>query len=815
MKQQQQQEKTTGDSDSWKDRTVYRFSTEEQRPKNTCDYRQVGGPLLRYVWCTSAATISSTIGGGDDDDDDDNNNDGASPEKSDMDADADKKSILQGQTLYLGAEISSADGCMYCIPGHAERVLKINPQTDHAVLVGPAFVGKYKWLRGVEDKGVIYGLPCHADTVMKIDVPNHQISELPIQYEEFFPEDDRDAAHAERYREWKYHGGNISPVDGCIYAIPQSARYVLKVDPVTDICTLVAGPKLDNKYQFYGGVVGKQDGAIYGIPHNCPQVLRIHPNEGITLHGELTNANEEGGEGGHKWHGGAAAPNGVIVCVAANADTVLCITPVAHSSPIITFVGDETILQSGRHRSDRKYKYLGATAGPDGRVYCFPCASEHVLAVDTVNMTTHRIGPNIYDSNMERLCQNKWQNGVYIPEHNCIFGIPLAAESLLQIDFKRLDTNGDPTISTWPIPAPHSNMGKWEGAVVAHNGVAYSIPNNHKASLRIEMPGIDTNGAIYPSIDGLKLGQSPDVSSTTKFKSDRADYSHCEKLIYKSGIPTLRASAHRVKFSPKSRKCDPCPKDNDGKVTGTLWLPKDVCDKAVFSYDTNIYNFRQIIAEMLRQCDTTIVGCFRDSETPYALEDFIVCPKSTWRTVNGGQCEQAQKYLSDTVSNHGHFLNVFDDFVTKVVLPHLKSRLTKCLHGQRTSTAMTFYYQRPPTLRLQPGPAWAQVKAHNDAEYGHQFGELNYWVPLTNRQLTGVDLYCESSSAVGDYNPIPVLIGEVASFHGSSCRHFVNANSSEYTRISFDFRVGVKGFFDPEWEMKGTNDDHLRREFIL
>ena len=190
----------------------------------------------------------------------------------------------------------------------------------------------------------------------------------------------------------------------------------------------------------------------------------------------------------------------MIVCVAANADKVLCITP-SSPSPILTLIGNDTIIQSGRHRNDRKYKYLGATTGPDGRVYCFPCASEYVLAVDTVQMTVHQIGPNIYDTNMERLCQNKWQNGVFIPQHNCIWGIPLAAESVLKIDFNHLQMNGDPTISTWPIPAPHQNMGKWEGAVVAsynnsnnnnnEDGVvvaAYCIPNNHKASLRIEMP---------------------------------------------------------------------------------------------------------------------------------------------------------------------------------------------------------------------------------------------------------------------------------------------------------------------------------------
>ena len=169
----------------------------------------------------------------------------------------------------------------------------------------------------------------------------------------------------------------------------------------------------------------------------------------------------------------------------------------------------------------------------------------------------------------------------------------------------------------------------------------------------------------------------------------------------------------------------------------------------------------------------------------------------------------SQKYLFDAVAGDQKFIATFTQLVEQVVLPNLKQQLLEV--GAIENAPTTFYYQCPPTLRIQPGPAWAQVKAHNDAEYGHQHGELNFWVPLTDRTLTGVDLWCESSFGSDDYHPIPANPGEIVSFHGSSCRHYVNTNSTKYTRVSFDFRVGVQGFFDPYWEMKGTNDDHTRR----
>jgi hypothetical protein len=106
------------------------------------------------------------------------------------------------------------------------------------------------------------------------------------------------------------------------------------------------------------------------------------------------------------------------------------------------------------------------------------------------------------------------------------------------------------------------------------------------------------------------------------------------------------------------------------------------------------------------------------------LESFRVPAASTWRAVNGGRCEAAQRYLSDRVAGDGEFLEAFDRFVRHAVLPRLKDRLAQLGLAADEPGSVTFYYQRPPTLRLQPGPAWAQVKAHHDAEYGHQNGEL-------------------------------------------------------------------------------------------
>ena len=45
--------------------------------------------------------------------------------------------------------------------------------------------------------------------------------------------------------------------------------------------------------------------------------------------------------------------------------------------------------------------------------------------------------------------------------------------------------------------------------------------------------------------------------------------------------------------------------------------------------------------------------------------------------------------------------------------------------------AARFYVQRPPTLRLSLARP-RHVRPHRDGEYGHQDGEVNFWLPLTD-----------------------------------------------------------------------------------
>lgn len=357
----------------------------------------------------------------------------------------------------------------------------IDPETDKCTQIGPSFQGKFKWLRGIRaSNGIIYGLQCHASEVLRIDATGDaikdsahvKISTIEVPYDSFF--EDPEEREREKNMIWKYHGGAISPIDGCIYCIPQSATRVLRIDPRTDKCTFV-GQKLQGKYKWYGGLAGK-DGCVYGIPHNSGSVLRIVPSRNanetgvlnVTLHGDL-------GESAHQWHGAGCSSDGTIVCIPNNVSKVLLIRTReddVESEPILEIVGGQDVVGTGSHagREDRKYKYLGAVADQNSNVYCLPSGTERVLRINTKTLVVDEIGPSLYESGLERIKQNKWQNGFYSEADQCVYGIPLAAETVLKIDLK---TNGpqDPIVSTMGLPLDsNGGLAKWEGGVLVSNG---------------------------------------------------------------------------------------------------------------------------------------------------------------------------------------------------------------------------------------------------------------------------------------------------------------------------------------------------------
>lgn len=367
---------------------------------------------------------------------------------------------LVGREKYLGGELCEMNGHIYTIPGFAGRVIDMDVTVEppRLSLIGPELKGEYKWLRGIPLNNCIYGIPCHADSVLKINALTNEITEL--KWDEALP---RAAPH---HQKWKYHGAAVSDIDGCIYCIPQAAEHVLKFNPKTEEFEFI-GPQFKGVNKWYGGLL-LRDGAIYGVCQNATGILRIDPStQQCTIHGSFP-------EGHYKWHGGVHHTNGYLYCIPAHADRVLKVEP--GLEPKLTIIGDN--LRTGEHRSDGKYKFLGGAVGGDC-VYFFPSDSDYVVEVNTKTDEVREVGPNL--RNFESMRNNKWQNG-FTAVDGSIYGIPLKGSTVLRI-IPSPEEGGEPDITT--IGGPYAGLNKWEGGVTAANGDMYCVPLNHKFSLRI------------------------------------------------------------------------------------------------------------------------------------------------------------------------------------------------------------------------------------------------------------------------------------------------------------------------------------------
>lgn len=124
------------------------------------------------------------------------------------------------------------------------------------------------------------------------------------------------------------------------------------------------------------------------------------------------------------------------------------------------------------------------------------------------------------------------------------------------------------------------------------------------------------------------------------------------------------------------------------------------------------------------------------------------------------------------------------------------------------NSPVSFHCQFPPTLRVHRGPNERTGRPHNDAEYGHQQGEVNFWMPLTDYATTKTALWVETAPGAGDYHPLDIPRGAISAFHGTLCRHYAGGNPTGATRVSLDFRIGVGPYFDHM--PRGTKSEHPR-----
>jgi hypothetical protein len=139
------------------------------------------------------------------------------------------------------------DGCIYCPPLNAERVLRITPEQGGIVeLIGPEeldLCGSHKWQAAVvgSDKR-IYAIPCNAMRVLRIDTESGVVDLI-----------------GPRFKETQKFRCAVATQDGRIYAPPWNFRFSLCVDCATGTVAKL-GDKLEVREKRYRAIALGPDG---------------------------------------------------------------------------------------------------------------------------------------------------------------------------------------------------------------------------------------------------------------------------------------------------------------------------------------------------------------------------------------------------------------------------------------------------------------------------------------------------------------------------------------------------------------------------
>lgn len=133
-----------------------------------------------------------------------------------------------------------------------------------------------------------------------------------------------------------------------------------------------------------------------------------------------------------------------------------------------------------------------------------------------------------------------------------------------------------------------------------------------------------------------------------------------------------------------------------------------------------------------------------------------------------------------------HFESLYADFIKNIVRP---------LYSE------SIVYQSIPTFRIHMPNNIAVGEFHKDKQYrdvkwAESVHEDNFFLPFTDAFDTNT-IWVESEEDKGDFSPMICNYGEIVQWDGSNLTHGNKLNSTEYTRVSVDFRVIKKCNYIP------------------
>ena len=306
---------------------------------------------------------------------------------------------------------------------------------------------KRKWGAGVLGfDGSIYAVPDGARKILKINTT----SDESFTVGKNLGDDDS---------KW---AGSFVWTNGTIYGVPWDAKSILSYDPSTDETNLIESnhPLLNSEAKFSDGVVAPNKSAVYFLPAKARKVVKFDPSN---KENPLSEIGDDLETSTFKTNFGVLALDGNIYGIPAQSMRVLKINV---NNDTTSFIGD---LYEG------EWKWAGGTLGPDGNIYACPDNFHKVLQINIKDQTTALVGPDLGDE------KGKW-HGFVQGTDGFLYGMPWNSNKLLRFD---------PFLHTATlIPLDkvfHENeQVKWfDGVLAENNGHIYTIPTGSSQIMAI------------------------------------------------------------------------------------------------------------------------------------------------------------------------------------------------------------------------------------------------------------------------------------------------------------------------------------------
>ncbi len=353
---------------------------------------------------------------------------------------------------YWGA-VCGRDNCIYGIPTNARRVVRLNPEDNTWVEIGPDLgPAPWKFRSGIlASNGCIYCAPLNANKVLKIDTASGSVDFLDA----LLPETG----------DFMWSSGTLA-ADKNIYFMPAHAHYILKINPEDDSIESV-GPDMGGGSFKYSGVVAMPDGTIFGIPHESPTVIRFDiVTQLVTTVGE--EAEEE-----LLCCTAVIGPDGFIY---AASHENLGLIKIDASENTYSFVRNSYPPPVQQHPPE----YAGwgsATMGDDGCIYWAPYCNNRTLKFDTMTQSFSLVG-NDFGNNGD-----KWLAGA-VTSDGTIYVMPSSANHILVIDpFKEFALHLKTALEQHPVDSMSQLFVKNDEGMTMFENIAIKYGGNRVLQL--------------------------------------------------------------------------------------------------------------------------------------------------------------------------------------------------------------------------------------------------------------------------------------------------------------------------------------------